>query len=526
MQFMDLRLKGLLIFIVLAISVYYCFPTYMAYREGGNPQEVEKKVNLGLDLQGGMYLDIEVIVEEAVTAVLQRTAQELEDLFIDNQVDYLNIEVITKNQLAVELATDEVVDLEDSPYARFLIQFDLEQTTDQQILTLQTDEADRIKRGAIEQALEIIRNRIDQFGVTEPTIQLRGENSILIQLPGLTDRERAIDLIGTTAVLQFYLVEDYATENNYNSQTSTVKYEEEVDPATNEVLRIIPYVLEKKPVLTGEFIRDAQVRFDPNDNQPYVSLSFDSVGADRFAKITQKNRGRRLAIVLDGKVQSAPVIREAITGGEASISGLFTIDEASNLALVLRSGALPAPIEIREERTVGASLGEDSVRQGLISLLIGGVLVLIFMMIYYQVSGVFANAALIFNIILVISVLAGFEATLTLPGMAGMVLTLGMAVDANVLIFERVREELKRSGHPRAAINEGFSKAFLTIVDANITTLFGALALLQFGRGPIKGFAVTLSIGILASMFTAIVVTRFLFQVVYLNRKQLKSISI
>ncbi len=526
MQFMDLRLKGFLIFAVLAISVYYCFPTYMAYREGGNPQEVQKKVNLGLDLQGGMYLDIEVIVDEAVTAVLRRTAQELEDLFIDNQVDYLNIEVIAQNQLAVELATDEVVDLEDSPYARFLIQFDLEQTADQQILTLRTEEADRIKRGAIEQALEVMRNRIDQFGVTEPTIQIRGENSILIQLPGLTDRERAIDLIGTTAVLQFYLVEDYATENNYNSQTSTVKYEEEVDPATNEVLRIIPYVLEKKPVLTGEFIRDAQVRFDPNDNQPYVSLSFDSVGADRFAKITQKNRGRRLAIVLDGKVQSAPVIREAITGGEASISGLFTIDEASNLALVLRSGALPAPIEIREERTVGASLGEDSVRQGLISLLIGGVLVLIFMMIYYQVAGAFANAALIFNIILVISVLAGFEATLTLPGMAGMVLTLGMAVDANVLIFERVREELNRSGHPRAAINEGFSKAFLTIVDANITTLFGALALLQFGRGPIKGFAVTLSIGIVASMFTAIVVTRFLFQVVYLNRKQLKSISI
>ena len=209
---MDLRLKGLLIFAVLAISVYYCFPTYMAYRQGGNPQEVDKKVNLGLDLQGGMYLDIEVIIDEAVIAVLQRTAQELEDLFIDNQVDYLNIEVIHKNQLLVELAADEVVDLEDSPYERFLVQFDLEQNADQKILTLQASEADRIKRGAIEQALEVIRNRIDQFGVTEPTIQRRGDNSILIQLPGLTERERAIDLIGTTAVLQFFLVEDYATE--------------------------------------------------------------------------------------------------------------------------------------------------------------------------------------------------------------------------------------------------------------------------------------------------------------------------
>lgn len=523
---MDLRLKGLLIFAVLAVSLYYCYPTYQAYRAGGNPQEVSKKVNLGLDLQGGMYLDIEVIVNEAVTAVLERTTQELEDLFIDNQVDYLTVEVVDDTQIVVELEANEPVDLQGSPYERFLVQFNQETLGTQTILTLQTEEIERIEINAIDQALEVIRNRIDQFGVTEPTIQKRGDNSILIQLPGLTDRERAIDLIGTTAVLEFYLVEDYATENNFNRQASVVKYEEEINPVTNEVMRRIPYVLGKKPVLTGEFIRDAQVRFDPNDNQPYVGLSFDSIGADRFAKITQKNRGRRLAIVLDDKVQSAPVIREAITGGEASISGLFSIDEASNLALVLRSGALPAPIEIREERTVGASLGEDSVKQGLLSLVIGTAAVLIFMMIYYRVAGVFANVALLFNLTLVVSVLAGFEATLTLPGMAGMVLTLGMAVDANVLIFERIREELKRSGHPRAAINEGFSKAFLTIVDANITTLFGALALLQFGRGPIKGFAVTLSIGIVASMFTAIVVTRFLFEVVYLNRKQLKRFSI
>lgn len=523
---MDLRLKGLLIFAVFAVSLYYCYPTFQAYREGGNPQEVSKKVNLGLDLQGGMYLDIEVIVNEAVTAVLRRTTQELEDLFLDNQVDYLSVGVINDTQILVDLEANENVDLEMAPYERFLVQFEQDKSGNQTTLILQSEEVQRIKNNAIEQALEVIRNRIDQFGVTEPTIQRQGDNSILIQLPGIKDRERAIDLIGTTAVLEFFLVEDYATENNYNQQTSVVKYEEEIDPATNEVIRRTPYVLGKKPVLTGEFILDAQVRFDPNDNQPYVGLSFDSIGADRFAKITQKNRGRRLAIVLDGKVQSAPVIREAITGGEASISGLFTIDEASNLALVLRSGALPAPIEIREERTVGASLGEDSVRQGLLSLLMGGVIVLIFMMIYYQVSGVFANTALLFNLILVVSVLAGFEATLTLPGMAGMVLTLGMAVDANVLIFERIREELKRSGHPRAAINEGFSKAFLTIVDANITTLFGALALLQFGRGPIKGFAVTLSIGIVASMFTAIVVTRFLFEIVYLNRKQLKSVNI
>jgi preprotein translocase subunit SecD len=284
--------------------------------------------------------------------------------------------------------------------------------------------------------------------------------------------------------------------------------------------------LEKKILLTGEFIRDAQVRFDPQTNQPYVSLSFDSIGADRFAKITRRSVGRNLAIVLDDKVQSAPVIREAITGGEASISGQFTVEEAGDLGLVLRSGSLPAPIEIREERTVGASLGEDSVAASLNALLLGGLFVLVFMAVYYRVSGLFAVAALVFNIILILSVLSTCGATLTLPGMAGIVLTIGMAVDANVLIFQRIREELRRTENPRAAIKEGFAKAFRTILDANVTTLFAALALLQFGTGPIKGFAVTLSIGILASMFTAIIVTRLFFDLVYLQRRQLKAISI
>jgi preprotein translocase subunit SecD len=233
-----------------------------------------------------------------------------------------------------------------------------------------------------------------------------------------------------------------------------------------------------------------------------------------------------MAIVLDNKVQSAPVIREAITGGEASISGQFTVEEADTLKIVLRSGSLPAPIEIREERTVGASLGEDSVDQGLKSLMIGSTLVLIFMIFYYRLAGIFAAAALIFNVLLIISVLGVFGATLTLPGMAGIVLTIGMAVDANVLIFQRIREEIKRTDNPRAAIQEGFGKAFRTILDANVTTLFAALALLQFGTGPIKGFAVTLSVGIIASMFTAIVVTRFFFDFVYLRKTKLRTLSI
>ena len=250
-------------------------------------------------------------------------------------------------------------------------------------------------------------------------------------------------MIGPQAILEFNLVNSDATVNTYNRLTETIKYEETWDKSTNKLLSRRPFVLEKKVLLTGEFIRDARVRFDPQTNQPYVSLSFDSMGSDRFAKITQRYRGRNLAIVLDNKIQSAPVIREAITGGEASISGLFTTEEVSDLALVLRSGALPAPISIREERTVGASLGEDSVRQGLMSLLIGSALVLVFMIANYKLAGVFASVSLIFNVVLIISVLGAFGATLTLPGMAGIVLTIGMAVDANIIIYERIREELR-----------------------------------------------------------------------------------
>lgn len=522
---MDVRLKGILILGVLVTSIFYAFPTFLAYQPGGNPQQVEGKVNLGLDLQGGMFLDIEVEVHKAVSEVVRRTAQELEDLLIDNQVDYIDLEQI-ENTVVLSLETGESINLDESPYDRFLVQFDQSVEDTLVRLTLKKEEIKRIRTSAVQQALEVLRNRIDGLGISEPSLQLHGENSIIIQLPGLKDRDKAIELIGPQAVLEFYLVNDDATVNTYNRMSQVVKFEEVWDKTKQVLVRKVPYVLEKKVLLTGEFIRDATVRFDPQDNQPYVALSFDSIGADRFAKITRRHRGKRLAIVLDGKVQSAPVIREEITGGEASISGHFTMDEASNLALVLRSGSLPAPIEIREERTVGASLGEDSVRQGLMSLVIGGILVLVFMIIYYRVAGIFADVALIFNLILIVATLGAFGATLTLPGMAGIVLTIGMAVDANVLIFQRVREELKRTGHPRAAIKEGFDKAFRTIFDANITTLFAALALLQFGTGPIKGFAVTLSIGILASMFTAIVVTRFLFDLVYLQRRKLSTISI
>jgi len=523
---MNVRVKGLLILGVLLVALYYVFPTYRAYFTNADPLSVEGKLNLGLDLQGGMYLDVEVKAGEAVREVTRRTAQELEDVMIDEQIDFIEVRQTSPTEAVIEMESGKTVDLEVSPFDRFIVQYDLLTEGNLIRLTLRPDEIKRIRKNAIKQALEVLRNRIDGLGISEPSLQLQGENSIVIQLPGLKDRDKAIRLIGPQAVLEFYLTNPDATPNTYNRLTEIVKYQEVWDKATNTLLRKNPYVLEKKILLTGEFIRDAQVRFDPQTNQPYVSLSFDSIGADRFAKITRRSVGRNLAIVLDDKVQSAPVIREAITGGEASISGQFTVEEASDLGLVLRSGSLPAPIQIREERTVGASLGEDSVAASLNALLLGGLFVLVFMAVYYRVSGLFAVAALVFNIILILSVLSAFGATLTLPGMAGIVLTIGMAVDANVLIFQRIREELRRTENPRAAIKEGFAKAFRTILDANVTTLFAALALLQFGTGPIKGFAVTLSIGILASMFTAIIVTRLFFDLVYLQRRQLKAISI
>ena len=523
---MNLNAKAVAIIAVLLAALYYAFPTYEAYFTDQDPLTIPGKVNLGLDLQGGMYLDVEVKSDEAVSVMTRRTAQELEDVMIDNQEDFIEVRVLSDTEFTIEMEPGRPLNLDEDPYSRFIVEFDQLTNGDLTTLTLKPEEVTRIQDNAVSQALEVLRNRIDGLGISEPSIQRQGVNSVVIQLPGLKDRDKAIELIGPQAVLEFYLTNPNATPSTYNRITEVVKYEEVWNKQTNKLVGRNPYVLEKKVLLTGEFIRDAQVRFDPQTNQPYVSLSFDSIGAETFARITERNTGRNLAIVLDDKVQSAPVIREAITGGEASISGQFTVDDAKNLAIVLRSGALPAPIEIREERTVGASLGEDSVRQGLTSLLIGGGLVLVFMAAYYRVAGSFAVVSLVFNMIIIIAVLGAFGATLTLPGMAGIVLTIGMAVDANVLIFERIREELRRSANPRGAIKEGFDKAFRTILDSNVTTLFAALALLQFGSGPIKGFAVTLSIGILASMFTAIVVTRLLFELVYLNRNQLKSISI
>ncbi|RKY31549.1 MAG: protein translocase subunit SecDF [Candidatus Omnitrophota bacterium] len=372
------------------------------------------------------------------------------------------------------------------------------------------------KEDATDRALEVIRNRIDEFGVREPTIQKQGEEEIVVQLPGIADRQRAIDLIGKTALLEFKLVLNdpkklSAAIAGDVPEGYELKYTQDEDE---------PILLEKEAVLTGDTLVTAEIKFDQSRfNEPIVGLQFNSQGAKKFAEITANNVGRRLAIVLDGKVQSAPRIREAIPTGEAVITGHFSIEEAQDLAIVLKAGALPAPMYIEEERTIGPLLGQDSINKGIKASLVGAILIFVFMAIYYFIAGIVADIALLFNLIIILGGLGmlpvlfpGVSATLTLPGIAGIILSLGMAVDANVLINERIREEMSAGRSLRSAISNGYNKAFSAILDSNLTTLIAAFLLFQFGTGPIKGFAVTLTIGLLASMFTAIVVTRTIFE--------------
>jgi preprotein translocase subunit SecD len=395
------------------------------------------------------------------------------------------------------------------------------------ILGIVEKQADYLRRYAVEQALETIRNRVDQFGVSEPDISPQGSDRILIQLPGIKDPQRAMRLIGRTALLEFKLVdEEHRLQEALKGQVpegDIILYQKQEKPETGRVTRV-PFLLKEKTLMTGEVLKNAQVRFD-EFNQPYVALEFDPRGAKMFDRITAKNVKKKLAIILDDNVYSAPVIQERISGGRAQITGRFTENEARDLVIVLRAGALPAPVKILENRSVGPSLGRDLIDKGLKSIIIGGILVVLFMVVYYKMSGVIADLALVLNLILIMGALAGLRATLTLPGIAGIILTIGMAVDANVLIFERIREELRLGKTPRAAIDGGYSKARWTIFDANITTLIAAVVLFQFGTGPVKGFAVTLSIGIVASLFTALFVSRVVFDVL-LTKGILRRVSI
>jgi len=394
------------------------------------------------------------------------------------------------------------------------------------LITPKPDELARVRTQAVTQAVETIRNRIDQFGVSEPLIQQQGEDEILVQLPGVAEPERAIELIGKTAVLEFKMVDEEArlTPGVALPPEDEVLYRRVVDPATGQELDREPYIVRRQAMLTGDTLTDARVAID-QFNEPYVAIEFDPAGGEIFARVTGENVGKRFAIVLDGNVYSAPVIRERIPGGRASITGSFSSAEANDLAIVLRAGALPAPVEILQNVTVGPSLGADSIRAGVLATLVGFVLVVLFMLAYYRLSGLIANMALMLNLVVLMGALAALHATLTLPGIAGILLTIGMGVDSNVLIFERIREELRLGKTVRLAVDQGYDRAFVSIMDAHMTTLITAAVLFLFGSGPVKGFAVTLSLGIVINLFTAFVGTKMVFD--WMNaRRRLTTLSI
>jgi preprotein translocase subunit SecD len=388
----------------------------------------------------------------------------------------------------------------------------------------------QLRDDAIRQGLETIRNRIDQFGVSEPTITRQGSDQILIQLPGIQDAARAKALIGKTALLEFKLLDERTPVDQalagHLPETSEVLYGREVDKQT-KVERKVPYVVQKRSLLTGAELTRADVSADPNSMGNWqVAIEFTTTGTRIFGEITEQNVGRRLAIILDGTVYSAPRINERIPGGRAVITGQFTVDDARDLAIVLRAGALPAPVVILEERTVGPSLGADSIRQGLIAITGSAVVVFVFMLVYYRLSGLVADVALGLNLLILFACMAAIRATLTLPGLAGIALTIGMAVDTNILIFERIREELRVGKTPRAAIDAGFRRALRTIVDTHLTVMGTAVILLSFGTSSVKGFGVSLFIGLGASLFTAYFFTRLLFDLLYMGRRKVDAISI
>ena len=483
------------------------------------------KVVLGLDLQGGSHLLLEVEVDVAVRERLQSLVDDARAALRGERIGYQNLGVsgdslqvtITdaeETSRALQLVRELSEPLPASVFSPVPAE-ELEIAADGSVIEARLSEEARRQRtaSAISQSIEIIRRRIDELGTREPVIQRQGERRILVQAPGLDDPQRLKELLGQTAKLSFHLLDSSMSAERAASGRpptgSQVLYSDTV-PA-------VPYLVRKRIMVSGENLVDAQPAFEQISNRPVVNFRFDNSGARRFGAVTQENVGEPFAIVLDEQVISAPVIREPILGGSGQISGNFTVESANDLAILLRAGALPAPLEIIEERTVGPGLGADSIRAGAIACVIGLAAVLAFMMLSYGRFGLFADIALLVNLVLLLGALSMLGATLTLPGIAGIVLTIGMAVDANVLIFERIDEESASGKSPVNAMDAGYRRALGTILDANITTLIAALVLFQLGSGPVRGFAVTLAIGIVTSVFTAFSLTR-MFMALWLMR--------
>ncbi len=541
------RSRLLLVLGLTMLSVYLSIPSWPglhdALPDSLKPLIPPRGVSLGLDLQGGIHMVLEVEEDRAVEIAVDRSARAMQDLLTDTGIELTKVAREEGVQVTIELANEEKIDeAEKRIRESFPSFFQVSKEGKTLVYELSSDDSDRIKNGAINQALETIRNRIDQFGVTEPLLQRQGRTQIVIQLPGVKDPKRAKALIQDTALLEFKMVDEdnqpklglpgqversreAAIREQFASQVpdgSEILFE----PLPNDEgfpMYSRPWLVFKTPVLTGDVLQDARVTIG-DFSEPQVSVTFDSKGAEEFDRITAANVGRRMAIVLDGTVYSAPNIQERIRGGRAQITGAFTTEEANDLAIVLRAGALPAPMKTLQDLTVGPSLGRDSIEKGLKTTLIAGVVVLIFMVIYYRLSGLIADAAVALNLICLFGALSGLNATLTLPGIAGIILTIGMGVDSNILIFERIREELRQGRPVRLAVDAGYDKAFLTIVDSHVTTLITGLALFVFGSGPIKGFAVTLCLGIGINLFTALIGTKVVFDL--MNRRKMERLSI
>ena len=503
------KIKVLSIYFILISAIFF------ASLNLKNNNLIDKNVNLGLDLQGGSYILLEIDTKPLVNQKLQAKVIPIKKLLNENKINFkdfiispesISLTVDIKKQTKLKnlffKQTKNTVNNFITDYNKF--ELDINFNQNKAIIKFSNFGLVSLNNSVLKQSIEIIRRRIDDVGTKEPTILQRGDKRILVELPGIDNPERVKELLGKTAQLTFRLVSE---DDGFGSEKLILS-------ENNEEL-----IVNKRVVISGDNLVDAQPQFDNQSNQPIVLFTLDRQGAQKFGKITTENVGRRLAIVLDNSVISAPQIRESITGGTGTISGGFSFQESTDLALLLRSGALPAPINIVEERTVGPDLGKDSIDAGIFSLIIGFILVIIFMFIKYRIFGLISNISLIANLVMMVGILTILEATLTLPGIAGIILTVGMAVDSNVLIYERIKEELKTEKSIIHAFDTGYNKAKITVIDANVTTLIAAVILFIFGSGPVKGFAVTLGIGIITTLFSAYFIARHLTSIIVLNDK-------
>ena len=511
LYFSKIKIISILIFSI-CIS-YLAFSNFVKFDD----KLIGNKINLGLDLQGGSYLLLEIDNKPVILRNLQNKLTSIRAYLKEENISFKNIKLIDNEKIYLNAEGKNLEDIKNifedknsniNPYYQNYKshEYDIEIIENDVILTLSKYGLIELKSSSLSQALEIVRRRIDEIGTNEPNILRRGNDRILVELPGLDDPERIKSLLGKTANLNFRFI-------TQSSETSFGSEKLEFEDGSEEA------IVSKRIIISGENLIDAKPSMNSMTNETVVSFSLDRVGAKRFGKATQNGIGKRLAIVLDGKIISAPVVQDSITTGNGQISGNFTFQSATDLALLLRSGALPAPLNIIEERTVGPDLGQDSINAGVIALLIGFILVIGFMFVKYRYFGFIANIALITNLFLLVGILTLFDATLTLPGIAGIILTVGMAVDANVLIFERIKEEINKEKNSVIAFDSGYTKSINAILDANITTLISAVILFIFGSGPIKGFSITLGVGIFTTLFSVYFIARMLTALYVIKNK-------